>query len=245
MSLICNTLLVIFFEISTLLLCFIFLFFAATGVVPCRLASSKITAKQWTTEIHKLALNCAIFHEKLPWTTSHLDFCVPGTMLHLIPPFSLVNIHIFPVLSDCPAARLLSHLFCTGHYPFPTQHCFCTDVQWALMTFAISIHVWDLEKTHLSAGPVSNSIPMSLCLAQAPLWSYCVSHMHSFSNVREKLLQTKYIIQSVVCAMMWQLASTHGSPHGMSLPIGLMLSPATSKANSIPPTEDAMDGVLV
>ena len=69
----------------------------------------------------------------------------------------------------------------------------------------------------MGPGPVSNSMPLNPCLAQAPLWSYCVTlgrprPMHSFSNVREKLLQTKYIIQSVVCAMMWQLASTHGSP---------------------------------
>ena len=49
-----------------------------------------------------------------------------------------------------------------------------------------------------------------------PLFTSCVSlggpgPMHSFSEW-EKLLQTRYTTQSVVCAMMWQLASIHGSP---------------------------------
>ena len=35
--------------------------------------------------------------------------------------------------------------------------------------------------------------------------------MHSFSDGREKLLQTRYITQSVVCAMMWQLAKQTAS----------------------------------
>ena len=65
--------------------------------------------------------------------------------------------------------------------------------------------------------------PSARSLAQASFASIpcsqltsCVSlggpgPMHSFSEWK-KLLQTRYTTQSLVCAMMWQLASIHGSP---------------------------------
>ena len=61
------------------------------------------------------------------------------------------------------------------------------------------------------------SIPCS----HTPIQDACVSlggpgPMHSFNHVCENLLQTRYITQSVVYAMMWQVASTHGMPQ----PIG-------------------------
>ena len=63
------------------------------------------------------------------------------------------------------------------------------------------------------APPMFASIPCS----HTPIQGACGSlrgprPMHSFSGVCEKLLQTRYLTQFVVCAMMRQLASTHGFP---------------------------------
>ena len=89
-------------------------------------------------------------------------------------------------------------------------------------------------------APVCASSPCS----HMPITVACLSlggpgSMHSFSDVSEKLLQARYTTQYVVCAKMWHLASIHGSPHGMLLTIGHMLSPPTDKANPITPTEGA------
>ena len=70
-----------------------------------------------------------------------------------------------------------------------------------------------LFRPRMHPSPMSASIPCS----HTPIQGACVSlggpgPMDSFSDVCEKLLQTRYITQSVVCAMMKQMASTHGSP---------------------------------
>ena len=69
--------------------------------------------------------------------------------------------------------------------------------------------------------PIYTKCPSARSLAQAsfcfyPLLTSCMSlggpgPMDSFSEW-EKLPQTGYTTQSVDCAMMWQLASIHGSP---------------------------------
>ena len=55
--------------------------------------------------------------------------------------------------------------------------------------------------------------------------------MHSFSDVREKLLQTRYITQSVVLCHDVTTGKHQWFPHGMPLPIGHMLSSPTGKAS--------------
>ena len=89
--------------------------------------------------------------------------------------------------------------------------------------------------------------PLCLHLSLAkthPFQGACVSlggpgPMHSFSDVREKLLQIRYITQSVVAT------DKHPwFPHGM-LPTYLhLLSPPTGKANSITPTEGTTKQLL-
>ena len=69
---------------------------------------------------------------------------------------------------------------------------------------------------------------LHLSLPHTPIQGACVSlggpgPMHSFSDVCEKLLQTKNITQSVVCAMMWQLASTHMLASPMVCPYLLVI----------------------
>ena len=71
-----------------------------------------------------------------------------------------------------------------------------------------------------------------------PLLTSCVSlggpgPMHSFSEW-EKLLQTRYKTQSVVCAMMWQLATIHGSP--MVCPYLLAICNTTHRQSKQHPT---------
>ena len=66
-----------------------------------------------------------------------------------------------------------------------------------------------LFRPRMHPAPMFASIP---CLHTA-IQGACVSlggpgHMLSFSDVREKLLQSRYKTQSVVCAIMWQLEST-------------------------------------
>ena len=96
---------------------------------------------------------------------------------------------------------------------------------------AVPVFTWDPWR------PVGGTPDPFVCIHVCiyPLLTSCVSlggpgPMHSFSEW-EKLLRTRYTTQSVVCVMIWQLASIHRSPHGMPLSIGHMLTPAMQTAS--------------
>ena len=82
---------------------------------------------------------------------------------------------------------------------------FCLDI----LTFSYSENFKIKYIGQYSDLPCMHSVPMlaSIPCSHTPIQGACVSSggpgpMHSFSDVSEKLLQIRYITQSVVCDMM-------------------------------------------